>query len=1563
MKKKFTQFLTGLLTVTMLASDISLPAFAAGTSTKDKETSETTIAAETAECNEEAVYEASDNEVITVEEEYDGSEVSFTSIGRNPFANISKTNVIMATATSSSPEISTVKFGKGSGTAYPRCSGHARTDSPELPQLSLDWGGPEELEVFIRFKDVTKTTDRTMGLFEWYRGESFNLIKSQLYQWDMYLYCDDTTKNKLRGTELYTYINDQTTIGTITIKPQKNSSGLLEYAVSYEMSRGTRLASIIPVQQIQVNDEYIDSTAKAYIIKYNFGSSSSTAYQSLSQLGDNLAASYRYVYIKDKTEKKSLSEDPQEAALAQLEYTLEGQNANSINTSTDIHCSVPYYYIPAFTMYSQPIGQEFYRTVYHDTDAQGKESTTTKRNITISGRSEYEPVIPTPLNTDKTFAGWSDTKGGITNVYASNTALATDLKTKATYRNLYTTYLPYDKFVPTINIKSSISLNDLKTKKQWVDAGISPDAGLMEVGEDEVSVQFNATGAGTTGYFITPRPNNGCYYFSNAYGTWHTDVQLNGTAMTGDTLIDGYRFTNYKQTFEIPPESKITFNAGEGTFSGADKIDVDTINWKIPASTISGKNGQYITAVGFPQKDADVHEPNGYTFVGWFTAPDGGTRVTDGSGKLTAAYDIDAGGSPYVFEDTITFYAHYKSKAEAAAIEFAGKAADAKTVYEKAISDNSLSDNEITIIEEKLQIAEKAYKDLSADAKTLVANGNAIIDGTTFKLNTLYDLRNGFEGWKVKSLIYAIGDPDKITKDSNSAIKNARAAYSKLGSTTHLQDAAEAKAAQLEFVKDDLATLEKIEYYYENKIPADTVVALIDKIGKIEPATIKDETELAEAGSRISNAKIAYEALTNAQKGINKYTSKPFVTNYDKIAESENAYAAMKVILEYRDAANELDENKKKEKEEAANGDYNNLSDEVKNIVDKMRAAEVDDLIKAVGDPSSVDEKSKEAIEKARRAYDALTDGQKELVKSLDNLIKAEENFQIIYIGYLIKTLPDNITIADGKLIQEIRTLYEKLSDDKKKLVNIKPLIAAEEKYFVELEKNAPDGIWVYGVTDKTYCGKAVTQNVTVYDHTKKLTEGQDYTVSYRNNINVGSGKKTPTMIVKMTGSYKGSSKVPFNITAADISGASVANTVYAMKGKGAKVKPALYMNGKKLREKKDYTIAISGISGKKATKTGTYKVQVTGKGNYTGTLEFDITILDSAKSIKGAEVSYTKEFTYKGVAVAPVPSVTIEASENNVSGNDAKKTVRIQLIRGKDYTVSYENNNKAGKAKMIISGIGDYTGTVTKTFVIKDKDFGRNVVITGISNQMYKGEPVTFDIKAAADGEVLTEGKDYILQYKGNNKAGKATVTLIGKGEYTDAKHVEKFKIAKSNLALAEASINKLQHTTGSKPAVTVTMDGKILSAGKDYKVTYKNNKKIGAASIIITGKGNYTGKKVVNYAISAEASANEIQKCTVKYNDISSDKPYKNGYMYSAKEIKPKMVLSYGKGKNAVKLVEGKDYEVVGYKNNVNIGTGYVIVQGKGTYTGIAEIPFRINTCTTKTRWKGVFDIIVPD
>ncbi len=127
-------------------------------------------------------------------------------------------------------------------------------------------------------------------------------------------------------------------------------------------------------------------------------------------------------------------------------------------------------------------------------------------------------------------------------------------------------------------------------------------------------------------------------------------------------------------------------------------------------------------------------------------------------------------------------------------------------------------------------------------------------------------------------------------------------------------------------------------------------------------------------------------------------------------------------------------------------------------------------------------------------------------------------------------------------------------------------------------------------------------------------------------------------------------------------------------------------------------------------------------------------------------------------------------------------------------------------------------------------------------------------------------------------------------------------------------------------KPAVTVKYGKVTQKKGTDYTVAYKDNVNAGTATVMVTGKGNYTGSKKVTFKIAAV----KLAKCTFAVADQT----------YTGKALKPAVTVKYGK----VKLKQGTDYTVT-YKNNKAIGTATATVKGKGNYTDSKKVTFRIN------------------
>ncbi len=74
---------------------------------------------------------------------------------------------------------------------------------------------------------------------------------------------------------------------------------------------------------------------------------------------------------------------------------------------------------------------------------------------------------------------------------------------------------------------------------------------------------------------------------------------------------------------------------------------------------------------------------------------------------------------------------------------------------------------------------------------------------------------------------------------------------------------------------------------------------------------------------------------------------------------------------------------------------------------------------------------------------------------------------------------------------------------------------------------------------------------------------------------------------------------------------------------------------------------------------------------------------------------------------------------------------------------------------------------------------------------------------------------------------------------------------------------------------------------------------------------------------------------------------------YRYTGKEIKPRIAKFEYDGK---KFVQGVDYVINGYYNNVNVGTGYIEIKGIGDYAGTGYIYFQIKAIPITTKQIGI-------
>lgn len=408
---------------------------------------------------------------------------------------------------------------------------------------------------------------------------------------------------------------------------------------------------------------------------------------------------------------------------------------------------------------------------------------------------------------------------------------------------------------------------------------------------------------------------------------------------------------------------------------------------------------------------------------------------------------------------------------------------------------------------------------------------------------------------------------------------------------------------------------------------------------------------------------------------------------------------------------------------------------------------------------------------------------------------------------------------------------------------------------------NVKEELWAAPIRAKyIYTGSAVKPKVRVYWKDRLLEEGIDYTVSYKNNVNAFSSaadpesKKAPTATIKGKGVYAGTCSQTFTIVPAPLNAVTAENLTVAANGKNQQKTPVLTYNGKKLSAKKDFTFKYADETAK---EPGVYKMQIRGTGNYTGLLtDCQLEIIDPARQtlISKASVKKIGSMKYNGKAQEP----TLIVKRNNVI---LKEGIHY------DYTVTYKNNTEIGTATAVITGHGIYAGTKKVNFKITGTSV-KKVRVTGIEKKIYNGGEQTQEhLVVTSGGNELKEGKNYVVSYAKNKNAGTASLTITGKGAYSGS--VKKtFKIAAYNILTDENNLMKVTADTSAKyeknkpcrPEPTVTYNGIPLVKGKDYTVSYKNNKKVtpeGAAdkqkaAILIKGKGNFKGTLIHYFTIT---------------------------------------------------------------------------------------------------------------
>lgn len=296
--------------------------------------------------------------------------------------------------------------------------------------------------------------------------------------------------------------------------------------------------------------------------------------------------------------------------------------------------------------------------------------------------------------------------------------------------------------------------------------------------------------------------------------------------------------------------------------------------------------------------------------------------------------------------------------------------------------------------------------------------------------------------------------------------------------------------------------------------------------------------------------------------------------------------------------------------------------------------------------------------------------------------------------------------------------------------------------------------------------------------------------------------------------------------------------------------------------------------------------------GNQVSDQPFPVGKYKVTASCEDADTIYTAEKEFEVVA-RELTEENVTFGENLVyTGNELTQTVTVtvggkELTKDTDYTVTGLTGTEPGSYPVTVTGTGNYTGTVTKSFEIAKADISSATISDIDSPVGYTGTAYEPEVTVTFNGTELALDTDYTVAYTNNVNAGEATVTITGTGTHFKGSVEKHFTITAADLSgctfapIADVTYNTRAHT----PEVTVAISGRTLEADKDYTVSYASNVNAGTATVTVTGKGNFTGsanttftiaKADLNlsvYTISSLCTETEVKTSTLPSNFFLAD------------------------------------------------------------------------------------------
>ena len=506
-------------------------------------------------------------------------------------------------------------------------------------------------------------------------------------------------------------------------------------------------------------------------------------------------------------------------------------------------------------------------------------------------------------------------------------------------------------------------------------------------------------------------------------------------------------------------------------------------------------------------------------------------------------------------------------------------------------------------------------------------------------------------------------------------------------------------------------------------------------------------------------------------------------------------------------------------------------------------------------------------------------------------------------------------------------------------------------------------GITVTAPENVKYNGSSQEQKPVVKDsNNNPLTEDVDYELSYSNDT-TNTGKVTVTITGK--GNYSGTVTTTYEITQRNVTiNASNASKVYGESNPNftytfAEGSDSLINNN----DLGTITVSRNGTNEAVGTYTNDLTVSYTTNRNYnvtTNPANFVISrqsIIDGDPAYSGVQINNPSNYQYSGETHQWSPTV---------KATDAAGAPT--LAEGIDYTVTYTRGitettdfTNVGRITVTITGIGNYSGTVTKTYDI----IQRNVIINATeASKVYGATNPEFGYTVTSGSIIGTDLGTITVSRTSTNEAvgtytNDLTVSYTPNNNYFVETHP-------ANFTITQQSINPKRDDGSDDPSyinvsindpTDVTYDGNehkfvpevkagdtTLTKGTDYTVTYTvtdpttgrqvettdfTNVK-GEITVTITGQGNYSGTITKTYEINPKP-------VTITVADKSKVYEQEDPEFTATQEG----------------LVKEDDLgKITAYRTNTD--------ENAGTYREVLDVTYTANTNYTVTVEKGDFEII---